>query len=388
MSKRISIQFTWLLVLFFTLGILFVKPCLSATLLLLEDYNSGTPGDLVPEWANDPSVCTPEVPVAVFFQDNEVLEGAGAARVNSDSCHVRRFPQTTGLIQVEIFMRPRAGSDTNNGLTVLGRPNTGTFAPIAQSYPSNAWMGPHLPHEPNYLLPYFEDWYEIIVRINTVTNRYDLYLGRLGELLVQVEDEQTWGANISDGLDGIALQSGRGARGTDSYFDALRIDLLDANPGTGDIPDIDPLCVVGNTWCAAPEPKEVAIDIKPQSCPNPLNVRSKGVLPVAILGTADFDATSIDPASIRLEGIAPIRSNVEDVSMPVLDPEDDCDCTEESGDGFDDLTLKFDPQAIVGALGDVNDGEELVLTLTGETSDGTPIEGMDCVVLLKKGKKK
>jgi len=133
---------------------------------------------------------------------------------------------------------------------------------------------------------------------------------------------------------------------------------------------------------------EAHIDIKPQSCPNPLNVKSKGVLPVAILGTDEFDVTSIDPASIRLEGIAPIRSRVEDVSMPVLDREDVCDCTAESGDGFDDLTLKFDTQAFVAALGDVNDGDELVLTLTGEMSDETPIEGKDCVVILKKGKKK
>jgi len=34
---------------------------------------------------------------------------------------------------------------------------------------------------------------------------------------------------------------------------------------------------------------EVPVDIKPTSCPNPLNVKSRGVLPVAILGTADFD---------------------------------------------------------------------------------------------------
>ena len=51
----------------------------------------------------------------------------------------------------------------------------------------------------------------------------------------------------------------------------------------------------------------VAVDIKPGSCPNPLNVKSKGVLPVAVLGTEEFDATQMDPASVRLEGVPPLR---------------------------------------------------------------------------------
>ena len=37
----------------------------------------------------------------------------------------------------------------------------------------------------------------------------------------------------------------------------------------------------------------VSIDIKPGSCQSPLNVRSRGVLPVAILGTEGFDVESI-----------------------------------------------------------------------------------------------
>jgi hypothetical protein len=39
-----------------------------------------------------------------------------------------------------------------------------------------------------------------------------------------------------------------------------------------------------------------------------------------------------------------------------------CDIT----DGYDDLLLKFDRQAIVEAIGEVEDGECLVLELTGE----------------------
>ena len=54
------------------------------------------------------------------------------------------------------------------------------------------------------------------------------------------------------------------------------------------------------------------LDIKPQACPNPLNVNSQGVLPVAILGTEDFDVTQVDPASVRLAGVEPLRWDLEE----------------------------------------------------------------------------
>ncbi len=36
-----------------------------------------------------------------------------------------------------------------------------------------------------------------------------------------------------------------------------------------------------------------------------------GVLPVAILGSADFDVSEIDISSLLLEGVAPLRGNYE-----------------------------------------------------------------------------
>ena len=44
----------------------------------------------------------------------------------------------------------------------------------------------------------------------------------------------------------------------------------------------------------------VEIDIKPGSCPNSWNRESNGVLPVAILGTEDFDVTQIDVSSVTI----------------------------------------------------------------------------------------
>lgn len=44
--------------------------------------------------------------------------------------------------------------------------------------------------------------------------------------------------------------------------------------------------------------KQVSIDIKPCSFPNSINLKSKGVMPVDILTTEDFDATAVDPTTV------------------------------------------------------------------------------------------
>jgi hypothetical protein len=134
----------------------------------------------------------------------------------------------------------------------------------------------------------------------------------------------------------------------------------------------------------------IKIDIKPCSCPNPLNVADKGLLPVAICGSEDFDVSTIDTASIRLEGVAPIRSSYEDVATPMTDVAELCECTTAGPDGQLDLTLKFNIQDIVAAMGQINDGDELELTLTGaldEAFGGTSIKGTDCVLIISKDPK-
>jgi hypothetical protein len=139
----------------------------------------------------------------------------------------------------------------------------------------------------------------------------------------------------------------------------------------------------------------VYVDIKPGSCPNPLNKKSKGVLPVAVLGTEDFDVTTIDPDTILLSregvkgGVASIRWSYEDVATPFTG--ELCDCHDLEGDDILDLTLKFDTQALVEKLDLCPlDGQTISLTITGnlkEENGGTPIEGEDCVWVLKPGKK-
>jgi len=158
------------------------------------------------------------------------------------------------------------------------------------------------------------------------------------------------------------------------------------------------ICAVGDGVVYARQrvcikvPKEVAVDIKPTSCPNPLNIKDKGTIPVAVLGTEDFDVTQIDPSTVMLEGVPPLRWSLEDVATP-YEPfvgKEDCeDCTTEGPDGYQDLGLKFDAQELVAVLGTVEDGKCLVLRLTGKLKEefsGTDIIGEDVVWIKAKGK--
>ena len=130
----------------------------------------------------------------------------------------------------------------------------------------------------------------------------------------------------------------------------------------------------------------VDLDIKPTSCPNPLNVSGKGVLPVAILGSDELDVNDIDLATVQLAGVSPLRSSVEDVTSPLEDPQEDCECSTAGPDGFEDLTLKFEKQLIVGTLGAVDNGDVITLEITGELLDGTPFAASDCMIIINKKK--
>jgi|GEM_PF-1373456 len=132
---------------------------------------------------------------------------------------------------------------------------------------------------------------------------------------------------------------------------------------------------------------KVAVDVKPTSCPNPLNTNDNGVLPVAILGTPTFDISTVDPATVNILGVAPIRWAVEDVAAPYLPfvGKLNCnECTTLGPDGFKDLTFKFDAAAIVKALGPVVDNQCIVLPIRGKTLDGVRIVGEDVVLIKKK----
>jgi hypothetical protein len=162
----------------------------------------------------------------------------------------------------------------------------------------------------------------------------------------------------------------------------------------------------------APE-ERVKIDIKPGSCPNSYNRKSRGVLPVAVVGTEQLDVSQIDPSSVEIcsldpegsirvgcdeddpfkeccigphEGPPGPHTVVEDVATPF--PGEVCDCHEEEGDGIPDLLLKFKTQELVPALGlgDLPDGALVPLVVRfAKAGDPVAFEGSDCVRLVPPG---
>ena len=137
----------------------------------------------------------------------------------------------------------------------------------------------------------------------------------------------------------------------------------------------------------------VSMDIRPGTCPNPLNIRSRGVLPTAVLGTETLDVTEIDFTTLtltRADGVGgavpPMMkrpghgTKIEDVGTPFEG--ELCECHELACDGIDDLLLKFSTEEIVSTLqlGSVPRGTPVELTLIGSTFDGTTFETSDCIV--------
>jgi len=107
---------------------------------------------------------------------------------------------------------------------------------------------------------------------------------------------------------------------------------------------------------------QVDVDIKVGSDPNCVNTKSKGSIPVAILGSADFDVTDIDQSTLKIDPVLPIKFSIKDAN----------------GDGFDDLNLKFKTQQLFNAGLLVDDNE---LVVTGALNDATPISGSDFINL-------
>ena len=102
-------------------------------------------------------------------------------------------------------------------------------------------------------------------------------------------------------------------------------------------------------------------DIKPSSFPNSINPKSKGKIPVAILTTDSFDATTVDPTKVLFGATgteaASVHSALEDVD----------------GDGDTDMIFHFKTQKTGIQCGDTS------ASLTGETFGGQAIAGADSI---------
>ncbi|WP_248898247.1 hypothetical protein [Haloplanus halobius] len=125
---------------------------------------------------------------------------------------------------------------------------------------------------------------------------------------------------------------------------------------------------------AAHFPSDLAIDIKPGSDQNSINPNSKGVIPVAVLQTDEFDPTSED---VRYRFGAPDVVGDGDGARPAHDGHvEDVD-----GDGRDDLVLHF-PTDKTGFDGDESEGRlEWERTESGEHG----LSGTDTVTIVGRG---
>jgi len=163
---------------------------------------------------------------------------------------------------------------------------------------------------------------------------------------IQVEDNglyPIYHPATSPSFRGVAFQGGYGGP---NYVDDLRILYI-------------------------PSVIEIDIDIHPGSDDNPVNLKSNGVIPVAILTTDDFDAATVDGSTVLFAGTGPAHKDghLEDVD----------------GDGDIDWIGHFETQETDIESGDTD------ATLTGQTVDGRDIEGTDSIRIVGgsgKGKSK
>jgi hypothetical protein len=112
---------------------------------------------------------------------------------------------------------------------------------------------------------------------------------------------------------------------------------------------------------------QLALDVRPGTDVNTVNVDSPGVIPVAIVTTDTFDATTVDAGSVCF-------GDAEDPAQR--------DCTEAhghghvedvNGDARPDLLLHFEVRETGIDRGDAT------ACLTGKTFAGVSVEGCDSV---------
>ena len=166
----------------------------------------------------------------------------------------------------------------------------------------------------------------------------------------------------------IVLGDGTGAFGSATDF---AVGASPASVAIGDLngdgkPDLAVANIGSNTVSillntSLPTTITVAIDIKPGSFPNSINPKSRGVIPVAILTTDSFDATTVDSTTVLFGPTGteapPVHAAIEDVDL----------------DGDTDLILHFNTQATGIQCGDTS------ASLSAETFSGQMIEGSDSI---------
>ena len=137
--------------------------------------------------------------------------------------------------------------------------------------------------------------------------------------------------------------------GSSNAFNTLSMEFDDISAASLEASGIPPTSAI-----------PISIDIKPDSDRNSINPKSKGVVPVAVLGSMEFDATQVNLSTVMFGpgGASPVHDgHVEDVN----------------GDGLMDMVFHFKTWETGIVCGDIE------ATLTGEAFDETQFTGTGTV---------
>lgn len=112
----------------------------------------------------------------------------------------------------------------------------------------------------------------------------------------------------------------------------------------------------------------VEIDVRPDDTANKLPPSPRAAVPVAILGSADFDPTTIDHSTLRFGAEATVTAGGGATAFAT-------DIEDVNGDGYADLVAVF-------RLVDAGfEAEDTIAALTGQTTGGLTVYGTDSVVI-------
>jgi hypothetical protein len=109
------------------------------------------------------------------------------------------------------------------------------------------------------------------------------------------------------------------------------------------------------------------IDIKPENNPNRINSDGRGVIPVAILGSEDFDVMTLDPSTVQMDGQGVRMRGKSGRAGSYEDVNDD---------GHIDLVVQIEDE-------DVYTTADTIGIVTAETWEGKLIGGQDSISVKK-----
>ena len=123
------------------------------------------------------------------------------------------------------------------------------------------------------------------------------------------------------------------------------------------------LAVTGSTF-GPTNAVPVAIDVEPRRFPKRIDLEEQRIVPIAVLGSATFDVTTVDLTSLRAGIGSAIAIDTKQVLQDV------------NGDGIPDLIVHFRVKSLGLRCRDK------ALFLIGKKLDGTAFSGADSIVIV------